>query len=121
MNNLKKIFLLTVCVFFFTLQNANAGVIADALGSTVYYTTKSVFVVTKYTFKTGWFITKTTAKGLKIVSANAFKGAKSAFISKPKVKAKPTVRAKPITKPATTQKYHYNKLPPPPPVLNWVD
>ncbi len=128
MNKFNKIFLLTVCVFFLTFQRVNAAIVSTVVDTTISCTASTVFFVTKYTLKTGLFITKKTAKGIKAISIGVFRGVKEAFISKPRankvssqVKAKVKHKVKPKATRTTTKKHNYNRLPPPPPVLNWVD
>ncbi len=124
MNKLKKIFLLILCVFFLTLQSVNAAIVSKAVDVTINCTAKTVFLVTKYTLKTGLFVTRKTAKGLKAISFGVFRGIKEAFITKPSVKSQVKAKVRPKSKPkvkAPTIKYNYNRLPQPPPVLNWVD
>lgn len=60
-------------------QDANAGTASKVADKTIEYTAKTVYYVTKYTLKAGWFIIKKTGKGIKVISKSIFSGTKDAF------------------------------------------
>ena len=102
---MKKLFILIIiCIFFLCPQNANAGVVSGGVDKAINGTAKAAYYVTKYTLKTGWFVVKKTAKGIKAVSKNIFNATKDAFNSNTK------------TKPVNSDYNNYNDsvLPPPP-------
>ena len=66
MQNMKKLFILIIiCIFFLCPQKADAGMISGGVDKVINCTAKATYYVTKYTLKTGWFVVKKSAKGIK--------------------------------------------------------
>ena len=87
MNYFKKILISAfICIVFLFPQTAQAGTASNVADKAINYTAKTVYYVTKYSLKAGWFVIKKTAKGIKVITQHTFKATKDAFNSGSKTK-----------------------------------
>ncbi len=103
------LFLLIICAFFLFSQKVNASGVSDIADKSIEFTAKTTYYITKYALKSGWFITRKTTKGVKIVSISLYRASKDAFSSNEKTKH--------LEKSPEYREYD-TKLPPPPPIID---
>jgi hypothetical protein len=78
----KSLLTLLVCLMFFgPNQAAKALLVSNIVDTTINYTAKTTYVVTKYSLKAVIFTVKKTAKGVKVISKSFYTATKDAFKS----------------------------------------
>ncbi|MFA6925362.1 MAG: hypothetical protein WC223_14045 [Bacteroidales bacterium] len=99
----KNLLIIFFCLIFFsTTQEAKALLISDIVDSTINFTAKTTYLVTKYSIKTAIFVVKKTAKGVKEVSKSVYIASKDAFKT-------PSI---PSSKPVESEIQHVNNFTP---------
>lgn len=98
-----------LCLALLCSNSAQAGTASKIVDKTIEFTARTAYYATKYALKGGWFITRKTAQGIKIITLSVFDAAGDTFKEEKK---------KPVKTKAPEYYEDNGTLPPPPPILD---